>query len=423
MGQDIYRKSRILYILEAAFEYFISIMVGGAYIAKVTQELGMSDSLTGILSSLTTLGFSFQILAIFLTPRRSVKKFASILHTINQLCFTLIYLVPFFEVPHVLRTAIFIVLLLGGHILNNIVNPPKTNWFMSLVDDHQRGRFTANKEIVSLLGGMVFTFLMGGIIDHFEAIGEIRTSFILCGITLFALTVLHSCTLLFSREKPQEETKPVRTRELLRDLLHDKKLLKVILVSVLWHIATYASTPFYGTYTIKELGFSMTFISILSAIYAVCRSLVSRPLGRYADRTSFSSMLNICLVFAFLGFSVNIFTVPSNGKIFYTVYYILYALCMAGMNSGELNLIYDHVSHEKRVCALALKNTVAGLVGFLTTLIVSRLVEAIQANGNRFLGMQVYAQQVTSAIAAIMTVVVFVYLNLVVRKMKKTNGN
>ena len=43
MEQDIYRKSRFFYILEAAFEYFIAILVGGAYIAKVTQELGLSD--------------------------------------------------------------------------------------------------------------------------------------------------------------------------------------------------------------------------------------------------------------------------------------------------------------------------------------------------------------------------------------------
>ena len=98
------------------------------------------------------------------------------------------------------------------------------------------------------------------------------------------------------------------------------------------------------------------------------------------------------------------------------IYYILYAVGMAGINSGGINLIYEHVSPEQRVCALALKNTLAGIAGFLTTLAASRLVAYIQANGNSFLGMQVYAQQVTSAISVVLVGLTILYLNTVVIK-------
>ena len=36
-NKDIYKTSRFLYILEAAFEYFISLLVTGAYLAKITK--------------------------------------------------------------------------------------------------------------------------------------------------------------------------------------------------------------------------------------------------------------------------------------------------------------------------------------------------------------------------------------------------
>ena len=49
--KDIYKTSRNLYIVEAALEYFIAIIVGGAFLAKVSTSLGISDSLTGIISS------------------------------------------------------------------------------------------------------------------------------------------------------------------------------------------------------------------------------------------------------------------------------------------------------------------------------------------------------------------------------------
>ena len=412
MNNDIYKNSRFFYVLEAAFEYFISILVTGAYLAKVTAYIGLPDSLTGVLTAFVSLGCGFQIIAIFLANRQPVKQWVSVLQIINQLFFALIYLIPFFGLPRGVTIALFCFFLLAGHIISNIVCSPKTNWLMSLVDDRKRGDFTATKEIVSLIGGVIFTFVVGLVIDRFEAAGSIETSLIFCGVGIFVLMLLHTATLLLSLEKPVE-----KKNTQIRDLLRDKGLFKVILITVLWNVANYATSPFYGTYQTKDLGFSMTFISVLAALYAVCRSLVSKPLGRYADKTSFTRMLNICFAIQLLSFAVNMFTVPSNGKIFYTIFYILHAVAMAGINSGAVNLIYDYVDHDRRVGALALQNTLAGFTGFFTTLVVSVLVDFIQANGNTFLGMNLYAQQVVSGIGAIVVLIILVYLNMAFRNM------
>lgn len=416
-GKDIYKSSRVLYIIEAAIEYFISLMVGGEYLALLTTEIGLSDSTTGILTSFVSLGFTFQLLAILFMRKGKVKRRVSILHTVNQLLFALLYVVPFFEISTTVKTIIFIILLLGGHALNNVVYSPKINWFMSLIDDKKRGRFTANKEIISLMGGMIFSFVMGGVIDNFKAQNNATGAFIVCGITLFCLAVLHTLTLVFSKEKPVDESENnVPTHRLMGEVMRDKRFIRIVILSVLWHVANYATSPFYGTYKIKELGFSMTFVAVLSAAYAVCRSLFSRPMGKLADKYSFAKMLFVCYGIKLLAFVLNMFVVPSNGKWLFTVAYMITAIAFAGINSAEINLVYESVSHEKRVCALAIKNTIAGLAGFLTTVAVSKLVEYIQSNGNRFLGLNVYAQQVTAAIAAILVIVVLVYLKLVIMK-------
>lgn len=418
-NQDIYKTSRLLYIIEAGLEYFISLLVAGAYLAKVTSVIGISDGVTGILSSFVSLGCGFQLVAVFLVNKRPVKRWVSILHSLNQLAFALVYLVPFIQISKLGKTLLFVAFLLTGHIVNNIVNSPKINWFMSLVDDDKRGRFTANKEIVSLIGGMVFTFIVGQIMDVCEANGNIEGAFAFCGIGIFILMVSHTLTLVFSKEKPVTDEEKVPTKQVLSGIVRDKTLWKVVLVSVLWNIAHYATTPFYGTYQIKELGFSMTFVSLLSAGYSILRASCSRPMGKIADKTSFAKMLNICFIVAMVGFGMNIFTTPANGKVLYTLYYLCYAVAMAGINSGSINLIYDYVDKRNRMGAFAFKSAVAGVAGFLTTLISSVLVERIQANGNTFFGINVYAQQVTSAIAVLLTGVLLVYLNLVVRKMKK----
>ena len=416
--KDIYKTSRFLYILEAALEYFISLLVTGAYLAKITSAIGMSDTTTGILTSFVSLGFGFQILAIFLASKRPVKRWVTLLHCLNQLAFALIYFIPLFDISHGARIILFIILLLMGHILNNVVNSPKINWFMSLVEDKRRGAFTANKEMVSLIGGMIFSFLMGSIIDRMESSGNINDAFIVCGGSIFILMLLHSFTLIFSKEKPAEDKEKTSSVKLLKDLLADKNLFRVIFVSVLWSIVNYSSTPFYGSYQIKELGFSMTFVSVLSAAYAVIRSIFSRPMGKFPDKYSFAKMLNICFIIALVGFIINGFTVPVNGKMCYTVYYMLYAVAMAGINSATINLIYDYVDKEKRIGALALKSTFCGFTGFFTTLIVSPLVGFIQKNGNEFFGVRVYAQQVVSFISAAILIILIVYLNTVIGRLK-----
>lgn len=70
---DEYGFSRLLYILEAALEYFISIAVGSVYLAKLAEYIGFSDSLTGILSAFVSLGCGFQIIAIFLAHKKQGK--------------------------------------------------------------------------------------------------------------------------------------------------------------------------------------------------------------------------------------------------------------------------------------------------------------------------------------------------------------
>ena len=414
--KDPYKFSRLMYILEAAFEYFISLLVIGAYIAKVATAIGLSDSLTGILTSFVSLGLGFQCVAIFLADKTPVKRWVSLLHVINQLSFALVYFVPFFNTSKQLKIALFIVFLLLGHILNNVVNSPKTKWFMDLVDNNRRGSFTATKEIVSLLGAMVFTFGVSAIIDHLEAKGNTEGAFLFCGIGIFVLMLLHTATLLLSKEKKIPSTPKSSSGSAIGALLRHKSLRQAILLITLWNVASHITTPFLGTYQIKELGFSMVFVSLLTVLYSVSRALISKPLGRYADRTSFLNMFNVCFLFMAAAFAVNIFTTPENGRILFPLHYFFYALGSAGITSGEINLIYESVDHEHRMGALALKSTVSGLAGFAASLAVSPLVDLIQKNGNRFWGINLYAQQVLSAITLSITLILLLYINTGMRK-------
>ncbi len=421
MNTALYKRSRFMYICEAALEYLISILVAGTYLAMITKELGISDTLTGIISSFISLGCVFQLFAMLLR-KGNTKKTVLFLSILNQLLFMFLYIIPLMGGSKNMKTVLFIAVILLAYFFYNVAHPKKIDWFMSLVDYEKRGVFTAKKEMVSLISGMAFSFIMGAVADHYKEIGEIRTAFIICAIVIFVLMILHTLTMVFTIEKPTEKTENHQKRELL-SALKDKNILCITVVFVLWHIASYCAIPYYGTYQIGELGFSQGFVAVLSVVYAVARVSFSFFWGRYADRRSFAKMLRLCFAVAALGFLINAFCIPENGKIIYTLYYICNAIAMGGINSALINLCYDYVEEEKRTDALAISLAIAGVFGFFATLVVSPLVTYIQNNGNTIFGIHAYAQQVLSVIAFIMTVLTILYVSIFLVKLKKLSSD
>lgn len=412
-------KEKNMYIFEATIEYFIAILVAGSYLATLTKELGFSDGLTGILSSVISLGCLFQLISIFINKQK-VKGIVVTLSMLNQLLFMFLYVIPILDLSKSAKTVLFVVSIFAAYLLYNIAHPKKINFLMSLVEDRHRGRFTANKEIVSLATGIIFSYGMGWIIDYFNEQGKVRISFAISALTIFILMVLHTLSIVFISEREVETHHKIKLHEIFIKITKNKTIIKITFVFILYYIANNMSVPFYGTYCINELGFSLTTVSLITIFGSVSRIAVSRFWGKYADKNSFAKMIERCFVFFGASFLMMVFAVRSNGLIMYTLYLVLHSVALGGINSALINLIYDYVEVEDRANSLAITQAFAGLTGFLTTLAVSPLVSYIQRS-NTFLGIPIYAQQVVSFFSVVITVLLIIYVRKVVVKIKKAN--
>ena len=176
---------------------------------------------------------------------------------LNQLLFAALYLVPFFRILQGVRTALFVSLMLLGHIILNATLAPRTTWYMSFVDNDKRGIFTARKEAVSLVSGILFQFCMSAVIDHFEAEGNIRAALVACTLVILVLSVGHTLSLLFTKDRDVPESKHTLLQEL-KTTVADRKIRSLLVLSILWAICHSVSIPFYGTYTIPHSGIHRT---------------------------------------------------------------------------------------------------------------------------------------------------------------------
>ena len=410
-----YRDWAFPYIIEAMLEYFVALSVADVYLVKIAAATGMSDQAIAVLTSFVSLGCGFQFLSIFFFRSSKVKKKATSGHVISQVLFTCAYLIPLATCSGQIKSVLLVIALLVAQILHNAVNAPKTDWYMSMLKNEKRGAFTAIKEIVSLFGGMAFTYGLAFLFDTFEDNGNQTGAFICGAIILGIVTLLHTITLLFTKEKPDFSEKDGTTNQSdaqktsIKALLRDKTMWKIVFLSSLWSAANYATLSFSGTYRLNELGFSLTLSAIITAVGSVARAVFSVPLGKFGDKKGFSTLLFVSFLIAAAAYLAMTFTAPANGKVLYTVYYVLYCVAMAGINGSMINIVYDYVPSTRTSGVLAIKQSVSGIVGFLTVLALTPLMTFIKGKGNSVFGMTVYSQQIFAVISLLIVLFLAVF--------------
>ncbi len=409
--KDEYSLSRKLYIFECMFEYFISILTSGAYLAKLTIAIGISDSMTAILASVTSLASVFQLVSIFLAHKTPVKRWVLPITFVTQALISMLYVIPFLNTGSAAPLLFFFIILVSRAAVN-VASPAKSNWFLSLVDDKSRGNFQAIINIVSLAGGIVFTFLASLIIDKFEAAGNLSGAFTILTVVIFALAVLEISCLIFTKEKPIKIQKSESPLKSVKALCKNKIFVRILIFNAIWSLANSITTPFLSTFQIRELGFSMTFISTVGIVVSLLQMAVLYFFGRYSMRHSYASVLKIAYIFAVLSFVFVMLSNSSNGYVMFTIYRIINLIFNAASAVSATSLLFVIVPPSDRVAALAFNTVITGLIAFLVTLIVSPILTALQSAEIFLFGIRIFAQQILAAVSMIITVLLIVYYQL-----------
>lgn len=430
------KRNQIAYIFEAGFEYFVSILITDAFLATLLKRTGFTDAQSGIITQMASFALVAQLFSVFIRKNSGMKPWITGMHLINQLMFVMLYGLALFDLSPDVKKLLFVMLFFGGNLIANVVSPYKLPWMMSFVPDNKRGVFTAVKEMTNLVAGMALSFIMGSVVDYYNALGaanpEMRVwgflcedfALLICGITVFASMILHTLSIVVMKDRRKEETQTsgdsrFGIKEALRRTFGNHALVKLIFIDIMWQAASGVAVAFYGVYKINELGFSLQYISIIGIIGAIGRLAFALVFASIADKRSWTTMLSICFVIAAASFGINIFTTPENGKVMFLIYSIVFSVASAGLGSGLYNILFDFVPQSDRAAGLGIKNTFGGITALLASMAGSAILSHIQSNGNMLFGIHIYAQQVLSAIAFVIMIVLCIYMRCVIAKLRK----
>ena len=416
-----YKRSRAAYTIECAFEYFVTLLVTDAFLAKLLKSIGVSDSLTGIISSFISLSFLFQLFSVLVAHKiRNTKRFAAFFHFISQIFFMTLYLVPFLPFAKEYKPFIAICCILFAYFGNYFVTSVIYKWGNSYVEPHKRAVFSSIKETISLISGMAVTLAVGYVMDKFEAMDNLESGFVFAAVAIFIFAVCDFVCLMLIKNnvKPKEEkTEVVPLREVMVNTVGNKNFRHVIVLKIIWNAATYTTIGFLGTYRIGELAFTVGAVQLINIAGVLSRAAISVPIGKYADKHSFAKGVELGLVIAVAAFACCMVTTPS-ARYMIIAYTVLYNACQAGVVGNMTNMTFSYVDYKYFVQATAINNSISGVCGFLAALGAGKLLSVIQANGNQIFGIQVYGQQVLAGISLVLVVIALCYNHFVIGKQR-----
>ncbi len=428
-----YKRSRGAYCIECAFEYFVSLLVGGSFLAKLLGNIGMDTNTIGIVSSIISLAFLFQLLALFVAHRiTNTKRFVIIFHFLSQMLFMSLYLIPFLGIASKYKQIIAIGCILLAYFGNYFVTSMIYRWGNSYVDHHKRGSYGATKEMISLISGMVVTIGIGIVMDSFDAKNDIYGGFVFAaiGIFVFALCDLVCLLLIKNDIKPKEQKRErVAFSDVIKNTLGNKNYRNVIILTVIYNVGIYTTIGFMGAYKLQLFeGIegvwsgvdpinALFWIELINNAGILTRFAVSKPFGRFSDRTSYARGISLAMIIGAVAFFINIFAAP---KLWFLIipFTMLFNAIYAGSSANLLNITYSYVDEKYFVQASAIKNSIGGLCGFIAALVAGQVVGAMGDGGQMILGMRVFAPQILSAFSCLCFVGAFLFTKLVIEKQK-----
>lgn len=420
-GSKEYIRSRRAYMLQCTVEYFISLLVTDSFLSKLLSSIGVSDSLTGVISSFISLAFVVQLMSVFLVRKRvNSKKLVMVFDTVSILFFMLLYLIPFIPLEKNVKTTMIVISVIFAYFAKYLVNSILFKWCNSFVDPLHRAEYSAKKEMLSLLLGMLFTAVVGYVIDVYEGVGNLDGGFLFIAIAILVLNMCNFLCLSFvgkERFKNEESDKTTQKtfKSILTNTLGNKAFRKIVLLAILYDSGRYFSYGFMGTFKINDLKMSLLLIQVVNIIGSFSRMVISIPFGHFSDKYSFAKGFKAALLIMSAAFFVGMLIIPERWWLI-IVYTVLYNCSIAGTNQNSFNIIYNYVNKDYFVEALSVKNCIGGIFGFLAAVLGGAILEFVQNSGNAVMGLNLYGQQVLSFVSLIISVTAVVFIGIKVEK-------
>jgi MFS family permease len=290
-----YQRGLGLLVLEAAFSGGASALTTGVILTAFALHLGASNAMVGLLASAPFLTQLLQLPAILLVERlRTRKLIAVVTSLIGRAMLGVMAACAFFT-----GTAPLLVFLAAQFVLcgfGAIGSCAWNAWLRDLAPERQLGQVFARRTMwltaISLVLGLAAALALDQTAEGSRARDMVFAGMFAVG----CITGLISARVVTLMPEPvmPPAVGPIALGPLLRQPLGDTNFRRLLIFVASWQFAANLATPFITVFIVRQLGFPVSFVLVLSVVSQVANILALRMWGQLSDRHANKSVMAVC---------------------------------------------------------------------------------------------------------------------------------
>lgn len=333
-----YNKEYKKYLTSSILDTANNKIASNSFITAFAVYLGLSNFAIGIYAILDTITNIIQIFAAPLFSKIGQSKFVVLTnYTIYRLSSVSFAFIPFLANDINVRTFLFFIFATIYAVTGELGYITFVNWRMTLVKKEDRTKFASTRNIYKNTLVMIFSLLMGVVLDQFTKSGNELYGFLILFLIVFLIAFI-DIFIRIKTYKPPIEDKNISIKDSITKPATDKKFRKILIIGGLNRFAYGMGTMYLNVFLLRYLEINYLYYSILNILINFADAMFSKYWAKKSQDRNWNRVLTpMCLIFI-LVFIILFFL---NDKVLIFCLPIIYILIGCGNSAYEM---FDHIA-------------------------------------------------------------------------------
>lgn len=357
-----YKKEYKKYLASSILDTANNKIASTSFITAFAVYLGLSNFAIGIYAVLDTITNIVQIFAAPLFSRIGQSKYVVLtnytIYRLSSICFAFI---PFITKNIELRTILFFIFASTYAITGELGYITFVNWRMTLLKKEDRTKFASTRNIYKNTVVMIFSLIMGVVLDKFTANGYELYGFMILFFIVFLIAFI-DIFIRINTYKPIIEEKKITIKETISKPAKDKEFKKILVIGGLNRFAYGIGKMYLNVFLLRYLNINYIYYSILNILINFSEALCSKFWATKAKDRKWNKVLAPMSIIYILAFSL-LFLLKNEVLIFcLPIIYILIGLGGSGYEMFDHIAIYEHSKEDYKTSYVTFERFIEGIV-------------------------------------------------------------
>lgn len=360
-----YKKEYKKYLTSSVLDTANNKITSHSFLSAFAIYLGLTDFAIGIYALLDTMTNVIQVFAAPLFSKIGQSKKVVLInysiYRISSICFAFI---PFISNDLSIRTLLFFTFASIYAVTGEMGYITFVNWRMSLIKKEDRTTFASTRNILKNTVVLVFSLIMGVVLDRFTAFGYELYGFIILFVIVFIIAFI-DITLRINTYKPEIIQEKISIKDNIIIPAKDKTFRSVLITCGLNRFAYGIGTMYLNVFLLRYLKISYIYYSILNIILNLSDALSSKFWGNKSKERKWEKVILPMSIIFIVAFTI-LFSFTNNYLIYLLpIVYILLGLGNASYEMYDHIAIYENSKNKMQTSYVTFERFIEGLVTML----------------------------------------------------------